>query len=89
MPKKTLKQWNESNKKFDDFFKPLDEVDEDLVKDVNHFIAPRFADGIFIQCGECDTETKGVKYYMTFCKKGDKFYYLGSLPKFKSRNYNY
>lgn len=87
MEKKTLKQWNKSGKDFDEFFDPLDEVDLDLIEHINYYVPARFEDGVFVQCGECDLEKDGVDYYTTFCKKGEKYYYLGSLPKFKKPKY--
>jgi hypothetical protein len=87
MPIKTIKQCNKSGKDFDEFFEPLDEVDEALIDHINYYVPARFTDNIFIQCGEAETEINGLLYYTTFCKKGDKYYFLGYLPKFKQPKY--
>lgn len=89
MPKKTLKQWNASGKDFDDFFNPFDEVEEEVINNILYYTHARFDNGGFIQCPECQNEVSGIRYYMTFKRDGNKFYYLGDLPKFKQPKSNY
>lgn len=87
---KTYEQWEESNLDWLDFFKPLDEIDEQAFMHVIECVPPQFThlseQGYFGQNGEAQCDEKGITFRDTVWQpdvKVDKYYYLGLLPQFR------
>lgn len=80
---KTKKGWDKANVDFDEYVKPLDEVDEALYLRMTEIVAPQYCTHEFAQIGEPDFDKDGVYFYSTFSQINGRYYYLGVLPEFK------
>lgn len=85
---KTLKQFEKSQKSFDEFLKPMDRIDEELYEHITcAYVAPNYTDQKCAQNGECTKSENGIDYYETVITVDGKYYYLGLMPSFEPTVY--
>lgn len=80
---KTLKQYHKSGFNFNDFIKPLDEVDESLFRYIMDSVSAQYSSNKFSQAGEAEYQEDGIFFYASFYQNENKIFYLGILPEFK------
>lgn len=83
---KTFEEYEASEKGFDEFLTPLDQIDWPLYEYILcGFVAPNFDDGKCGQGGEAVYESDaGIMYYETVITVNDKHFYIGKLPDFNN-----
>lgn len=78
---KTYKQFDKSEKSFDEFLKPLDRIDWELCEYILcGWVPSNFNDGTWGQNGECCFGKDGINYYSTVLMLDDKYYFMGNCP---------
>lgn len=86
---KTYEEWQSSDQKFTEFFKPMDEIDESTYNHIMEVVAPHYCcvahnGGWWGQNGECYIKIDGISHYMTVFESPEgRFYYIGVAPEFK------
>lgn len=92
---KKLEEWEISNLEFNEYFKPLDEIDEEAFYHFLEVVPPHHHSSFVYQNGECSKDFEGIKYYDTFLQDEDRFFFLGILPSMEPEleeredSYNY
>lgn len=79
---KTYKEWMKSDKRFDEYIQPGDEVDEAIVDYFMNVLPPRSMSYGYLQAGEPiahirDENGRCRVIYTTFAKEAGKWYYKG------------
>lgn len=81
---KTHKGWLRSERELSDYLTPGDRIDEALYNRLGEVVPPVFCYDGFLQCGDCDRETEGVRFHMTASYHNGVYLYLGILPQFSN-----
>ena len=81
---KTYNGWRRSERDLSEYLTPGDRIDEDLFNHLGEVVPPVFCYDGFVQCGDCDRETEGVRFHMTASYHDGVYLYLGILPQFSN-----
>lgn len=81
---KTLKKWEKTDIDLGEYLGAPCEIDEGLFLYIAECVPAKYCDPKHMQGGDCEYIEDDIEYYMTCSIVGDKFYYLGVLPEFKT-----